>query len=76
MSLGYKYSEYVHYEEYSCVGTSLAGQWLRLYASTAGGTGSISGRGPEIPHAAQLGQLYIQLYRIKLRVLGWKNIQV
>ena len=32
-------------------GTSLAVQWLRLQASTAGGTGSIPGRGTYIPHA-------------------------
>ena len=32
--------------------TSLAVQWLRLCASTAGGAGSIPGRGTKIPHAA------------------------
>ena len=32
-------------------GTSLAVQWLRLRASTAGGTGSTPGRGTKIPHA-------------------------
>ena len=31
--------------------TSLAVQWLRLHASTAGGMGSISGQGTKIPHA-------------------------
>ena len=31
-------------------------QWLRLRASTAGGMGSIPGRGTEIPHAVQWGQ--------------------
>ena len=31
-------------------------QWLRLCASTAGGTGSIPGRGTKIPHAVQRGQ--------------------
>ena len=36
--------------------TSLAVQWLRLHASTAGGTGSIPVRGTKIPHAAQRGQ--------------------
>ena len=35
------------------VGTSLAVQWLRLRASTAGVAGSISGRGTKIPHATQ-----------------------
>ena len=37
-------------------GTSLAVQWLRLHASTAGGMGSIPGRGTKIPHAAQRSQ--------------------
>ena len=37
-------------------GTSLAVRWLRLCASTAGGTGSIPGRGTKIPHAAWCGQ--------------------
>ena len=31
-------------------------QWLRLHASTAGGTGSIPGWGTKIPHAAQCGK--------------------
>ena len=38
------------------VGTSLAVQWLRLQASTAGGMGSISGLGIKIPHAAGCSQ--------------------
>ena len=33
-------------------GTSLAVQWLRHLASTAGGEGSIPGRGAKIPHAS------------------------
>ena len=36
--------------------TSLVVQWLRLRASTAGGTGLIPGRGTKIPHAAQRGK--------------------
>ena len=36
--------------------TSLAVQGLRLRASTAGGTGSIPGRGAKIPHAAWRSQ--------------------
>ena len=32
-------------------GTSLVVQWLKLRASTAGGTGSIPGQGTKIPHA-------------------------
>ena len=31
-------------------------KWLRLHASTAGGMGSIPGRGTKIPQAMQLGQ--------------------
>ena len=38
------------------VGTSLAVQWLKLHASTAGGMGSTSGQGTRIPHAAWCGQ--------------------
>ena len=37
-------------------GTSLAVQWLRLHTSSAGGMGSIPGRGTKIPHAVQGGQ--------------------
>ena len=38
------------------IGTSLAVQWLRLRAFTAGGggTGSIPGQGTKIPHAVWL----------------------
>ena len=36
--------------------TALLVQWLRLRTSTAGGTGSIPGRGTKIPRAAQRGQ--------------------
>ena len=38
-------------------GNSLVVQWLGLRASTAGDTGSISGRGTKIPHAAWCGQI-------------------
>ena len=34
-------------------GNSLAVQWLGLCASTAGGNGSIPGRGTKIQHASQ-----------------------
>ena len=37
-------------------GTSLAVQWLRFHASTAGGVGPIPGQGNEIPHAPWCGQ--------------------
>ena len=33
-------------------GTSLVVQWLRLRASTTGGTGLLPGQGTKIPHAA------------------------
>ena len=36
--------------------TSLAVQWLRLHASTAGGTGLIPGGRTKVPHAAQCHQ--------------------
>ena len=38
------------------LGTSLAVQWLRLLAPSAGHMGSIPGQGTKIPHAAWLGQ--------------------
>ena len=38
------------------IGTSLAVQWLRLNAPTAGDMGSIPGRGTKIPHATRWGQ--------------------
>ena len=37
-------------------GTSLVIQWVRLYASTAGGMGLIPGWGTKIPHAMQCSQ--------------------
>ena len=37
-------------------GTSLGVQWLGLHASTAGGTGSIPGRGTEILQAMLYGE--------------------
>ena len=37
-------------------GTSLVVQWLRLYASTAGGTGSVPCQGTKILHVACHGQ--------------------
>ena len=44
------------HRNYLKMGTCLAVQWLRLHASTAGGTGSIPGQGTKIPHAAWRGQ--------------------
>ena len=37
-------------------GTPLAVEWLRLYASTVGGAGSIPGQGTKISHATRHGQ--------------------
>ena len=44
--------------------TSLAVQWLRLWASTAGGMGSIPGRGTKIPHVERCRQKkkHIKIY--------------
>ena len=36
--------------------SSLVVQWLRLHASTVGGTSSIPGQRTKIPHAAQCSQ--------------------
>ena len=41
---------------YRTTGTFLEVQWLRLCVSTAGGLGSIPGRGTKTPHAAWCGQ--------------------
>ena len=42
---------------------SLAFQWFRLHASTAGGTGLIPGWGTKIPHATRCGQKLKKLKR-------------
>ena len=49
------------------LGNSLAIQWLGLSTSTAGGMGSIPGRGTKIPHAAQHGQK-------NDKVLSWAHV--
>ena len=41
------------------MGNSLVVQWLGLHASTAGGTGSIPGRGTRIPHATVKKKKYV-----------------
>ena len=56
---------YSYTEEWSW-GNSLAVQWLRLHASTAGGTGSIPGRGIKISHAVWRGNINKQINRMKL----------
>ena len=40
----------------SNLGTSLVVHWLRIRASTGGGTGLIPDQGTKIPNAAQCGQ--------------------
>ena len=37
-------------------GAFLVVEWLKLHASTAGGSGSIPGQGTKIPYAAQHNQ--------------------
>ena len=41
-------------------GNSLAVQWLRLCACTAGGMGLIPGRGTKIPHATGRSQKFFK----------------
>ena len=43
---------HIHRNAHSLAGMSLAVQWLRLQASTAGSTGSIPGQGAKTPSAA------------------------
>ena len=60
------------------LGTSLAVQWLRLHASTAGGTSSIPGRGTKIPHAASHGQKNnknkVPIVHIRPQIISYKLI--
>ena len=49
-------NSYASKEECSIRGTSLAVQWLRLRASTAGGTDSTPGLGIKLQQAARQGQ--------------------
>ena len=44
---------------------SLVAQWLRLHTSTAGGAGSIPGRGTKISHAVQHSQKILKKKRKK-----------
>ena len=57
------------------LGNSLAVQWLGLWASTTGGTGSIPGRGTKIPHAARQSQKNIYIYNWSLIPLPWNGRQ-
>ena len=51
-------------------GTSLAGQWLRIHASTAGGVSLIPGRGTKILHAFWCHQKSKERKRKKKNCLG------
>ena len=53
-------------------GTSLAVQWLRLHASSAGEAGLILGQGTKITHAVHLGHriLKYKLKKKKMEFLG------
>ena len=53
IQMGTKYHHKSSYKRKVEGGTSLVVQLLSLQASTAGGTGSISGQGSKIPHAAE-----------------------
>ena len=48
------------------IGSSLAVQWLGLWSSTVGGTGSIPGRGTKILHATQHSQTKTKPHTYKL----------
>lgn len=52
MNLLFPFPHYSVMERLPCMGTSLVAQWVRLQASTAGGTASVCVWGTKIPHAA------------------------
>ena len=56
------------------LGTCLEGQWLRLYASIAKGTGSIPGQGTKVLHATGHGQK-LNKRKKKMRTLNSKQCQ-
>ena len=53
-------------------GTSLAGQWLRIHASTVGGVGSIPGRGTKILHASWCRQKSKERKKKKKKRTAWE----
>ena len=57
--------------------TSLAVLWLRLCASTAGGTGLIPGQGTKIPHATWCSQKQKKkvktLWYQSLKYMNWTH---
>ena len=54
-------------------GTSLAVQWLRLHASTAGGTGSIPGWGSSTCHTVRPKKKNIHIYMVRPLKPGWSE---
>ena len=48
--------DFLGYKKHQPQGTLLAVQWLRLHASTAGGTGSTPGWETKIQHASWYGK--------------------
>ena len=52
------------------MGTSAVVQWLRLRASTAGGTGLILGWGTKIPHAGSAKQNKTKQNNLKIIVIN------
>ena len=51
-------------------------QWLRLHASTTGGTGSIPGRGTKILHAAGQGQTKQKNYHLLERLVLYSELDI
>ena len=49
------------------MGTSLVVQWLGLGTSTAGGVGSITGRGTKIPNASAKKKKKKKVQKIKIK---------
>ena len=56
-------------QEIHPVGTSLAVQWLKLHASTAGDVGLIPSWGTKIPHAMRHGQKKKEINNVWIIVL-------
>ena len=52
-------------------GTSLAVQWLRLYASNVGSAGLIPGQGTKIPHAVPPKKIFLKAEC--LRISWWAS---
>ena len=59
-----------------CNRNSLAVQWLRLGASTAGGAGSFTGRGTKIPREVRRGQKKRESVMCSINVINVTLISV